>query len=110
MLKSLDDLAALPGNTRVCCAHEYTLSNLKFALAIEPDNEVLQEYVQHCEHLRAHHQPTLPAQLANELQINPFVRSRQPAVIEAVQKFAPQTSLHEAAIFSNLRLWKNEFK
>ncbi len=110
MLQSLDQLAALPGNTRVCSAHEYTLSNLKFAVAVEPHNLDLQQYKVHCEKLRANLLPTLPAQLAKELQINPFLRSRHPDVIDAVKQFAPNTSLHEAEIFGNLRLWKNEFK
>lgn len=110
MLQSMDQLAALPGNSRVCCAHEYTLSNLKFAVAVEPHNRDLQHYQAHCEQLRANLIPTLPAQLAKELQINPFLRSRHPDVIEAVQRFAPNTPLHEAEIFGNLRLWKNEFK
>lgn len=110
MLKSLTQLAALPGNTRVCCAHEYTLSNLKFAKAVEPANLSLQKYIAHCEHLRAQNLPTLPAKLANELQINPFLRTRQASVIEAVKKFAPQSSSKEVDIFANLRQWKNECK
>jgi len=100
----------LPPQTRVCCAHEYTLSNLKFAMAVEPHNESLHRYKAHCEELRAHNIPTLPAVLATELEINPFLRSRQRTVIDAVQKFAPTSSLEEADIFGNLRLWKNEFK
>jgi hydroxyacylglutathione hydrolase len=110
MLKAMDTLAALPGNTRVCCAHEYTLSNLKFALAVEPDNVALKNHAQHCAQLRSQNLPTLPAQLANELNINPFLRSRHPAVIRAVKAFAPQTSNQEVDIFANLRAWKNDFK
>jgi hydroxyacylglutathione hydrolase len=110
MLHSLDQLSELPPQTRVCCAHEYTLSNLKFAMAVEPHNESLHRYKAHCEELRAHNIPTLPAVLATELEINPFLRSRQRTVIDAVQKFAPTSSLEEADIFGNLRLWKNEFK
>lgn len=110
MLKSLDQFAALPSQTRVCCAHEYTLSNLKFAMAVEPHNEALMAYNAHCTSLRQQQRPTLPSNLAKELEINPFLRTRQPAVIDAVQKFAPHTSTQEAEIFGNLRLWKNEFK
>ena len=110
MLQSLDQLAALPHNTRVCCAHEYTLSNLKFALAVEPLNTDLIDYTAHCQSLRSQQLPTLPAMLSKELEINPFLRTRHRSVIEAVQKFAPHTSLQEADIFGNLRLWKNEFK
>ena len=110
MLHSLDQIAALPHDTRVCCAHEYTLSNLKFALAVEPHNADLIAYHAHCVNLRNQHQSTLPAVLGKELEINPFLRTRQRQVIESVQKFAPNTSTQEAEIFANLRLWKNEFK
>jgi len=109
MLDSLDRLAALPGNTRVCCTHEYTLSNLKFALAVEPDNTALQAYTAHCQALRAHQQPTLPSTLALELQINPFLRSRQTTVQHAVQAWQT-TPDDDVAVFAALRQWKNEFK
>ncbi|MBX9870957.1 MAG: hydroxyacylglutathione hydrolase [Burkholderiaceae bacterium] len=108
MLASLDKLAALPGPTRVCCAHEYTLSNLRFARAVEPDNAALQPYTQHCESLRARQQPTLPSTLAVERDINPFLRTREPAIVQAVQ---PRAQAHdEAGIFAALRLWKNDFR
>jgi hydroxyacylglutathione hydrolase len=109
MLASLDRLAALPGNTRVCCAHEYTLSNLRFARAVEPDNAPLQQYSQQCEALRARQQPTLPSTIAVERDINPFLRSRQPGVARAVQARAP-TARDEVAVFAALREWKNQFK
>ena len=106
MLASLDRLAALPGNTRVCAAHEYTLSNLRFARAVEPGNHELAEYLAHCEQLRAQGQPTLPAVLATELAINPFLRSRQPEVVASVQAQDP-TARDEVAVFAALREWKN---
>lgn len=108
MLASLDKLAALPGPTRVCCAHEYTLSNLRFARAVEPGNAALRQYTQHCESLRARQQPTLPSTLAVERDINPFLRTREPAIVQAVQ---PRAQAHdEAGIFAALRLWKNDFR
>ena len=108
MLASLDALAALPANTRVCCAHEYTLSNLRFARAVDGGNTELQEYERHCQHLRAQNQPTLPATLGTELAINPFLRSRTAAVTQAVQAHDP--SAHgEVAVFAALREWKNNF-
>jgi hydroxyacylglutathione hydrolase len=110
MLKAMDTLMLLPAKTRVCCAHEYTLSNLKFALAVEPDNLALQAYIRRCQDLRAQNLPTLPSQLDTELQINPFLRSRQRTVIEAVKAFAPQTTHQEVDIFANLRAWKNDYK
>ena len=111
MLDSLDRLAALPGNTRVCCTHEYTLSNLKFARAVEPGNAVLLHYSSQCEALRAQNQPTLPSQMALERDINPFLRVRQSPVAQAAQGYDAQVSLDDAvAVLAALRQWKNEFR
>jgi len=110
MLSSLDKLAQLPPATVVCAAHEYTLSNLKFARAVEPGNADLIQYERDCQQLRAQHQPTLPSTLALELQINPFLRSRQPAVVQAVQAHDPQAHRDETSVFAALRQWKNDYK
>jgi hydroxyacylglutathione hydrolase len=109
----LDLLAALPSNTRICCAHEYTLSNLRFAAAVEPHNTALQTYTAHCQSLRAQGLPTLPAQLGTELQINPFLRTRHPDVQQAVAHHAglsQTTRTDDVAVFAALRQWKNDFK
>lgn len=111
MLDSLDRLAALPGNTRVCCTHEYTLSNLKFARAVEPGNAALLHYSSQCEALRAQNQPTLPSQMALERDINPFLRVRQGQVAQAAQGYDAQVPLDDAvAVLAALRQWKNEFR
>ena len=111
MLDSLDRLAALPGNTRVCCTHEYTLSNLKFARAVEPGNAALLHYSSQCEALRAQNQPTLPSQMALERDINPFLRVRQGPVAQAAQGYDAQVPLDDAvAVLAALRHWKNEFR
>ena len=111
MLDSLDRLAALPGNTRVCCTHEYTLSNLKFARAVEPGNAALLHYSSQCEALRAQNQPTLPSQMALERDINPFLRVRQSPVAQAAQGYDAQVSLDDAvAVLAALRQWKIEFR
>ncbi len=113
MLTSLDALAALPDETRICCAHEYTLSNLRFALAVEPDNTDLQVYASQCQQLRAKGQPTLPAQLGNELRINPFLRARHPVVRQAVAlhaQLSTQEQQNDVTVFAALRQWKNDFK
>ena len=113
MLASLDSLAALPANTQVCCAHEYTLSNLRFALTVEPSNTDLQTYMAHCQQLRAQYTPTLPAQLGTELQINPFLRARHPEVRHAVAQHAGLSALEQTddvAVFAALREWKNDFR
>jgi hydroxyacylglutathione hydrolase len=75
----------LPGTTRICCAHEYTLSNLKFALQVEPDNGELQRFAGHCQSLRAQGLPTLPTTLSVERAINPFLRCTQPGVVASVR-------------------------
>ncbi len=110
MLNSLDMLAALPGDTRVCCTHEYTLSNLKFARAVEPGNAKLLHYSSQCAALRANHQPTLPSQIALERDINPFLRVRQSAVAQAAHGYDAQVNQADAvAVLAALRQWKNEF-
>lgn len=110
MQASLDALAALPGDTLVCCAHEYTISNLRFAQAVEPNNPELAQYLEHCQKLRAHGQPTLPSTLQTELAINPFMRSRAADVIAAAVHHDPQTRPGEpASVLAALRQWKNVF-
>ncbi len=109
MLASLDALAALPAATRVCCAHEYTLGNLRFAAAVEPGNEALADHARHCQDLRAQGRPTLPSTLGIERAINPFLRSREPAVTQAVRAQAA-TATDEVTVFAALREWKNHFR
>ncbi|MFN7152437.1 MAG: hydroxyacylglutathione hydrolase [Acidovorax sp.] len=111
MLDSLDQLSALPGDTRVCCTHEYTLSNLKFARAVEPGNAALLHYSSSCEALRAQNLPTLPSQMALERDINPFLRVRQTAVAQAARGYDAQVHQDDAvAVLAALRQWKNEFR
>ncbi|MBX3587660.1 MAG: hydroxyacylglutathione hydrolase [Ramlibacter sp.] len=109
MLASLDALAGLPGDTRVCCTHEYTLANLRFARAVEPDNAELAAYSRRCEALRERGEPTLPSTLSLELQINPFLRSREPGVVRAARGFDKQAG-DETSVFAAIRQWKNEFR
>lgn len=109
MLASLDALAALPADTWVCCAHEYTLGNLAFACAVDPANEALHNYAVTARERRATQQPTLPSTLRLERQINPFLRTREEAIIHAAQGFDP-TASEAAEVFAALRTWKNEFR
>jgi len=110
MQTSLDALAALPHDTLVCCAHEYTLSNLRFAQAVEPDNVQLAQYLHQCQRLRAAGQATLPATLATERAINPFLRTRHAGVVAAARRFDAQVQAHEpASVLAALRQWKNTF-
>lgn len=109
MQASLARLMALPGDTRVCCAHEYTLSNLRFARAVEPGNADTQAYEAACQAKRAQHEPTLPATLAQEQRINPFVRWQAPAVIDAARAHGAPSD-DPVAVFAAIRQWKNEFR
>jgi len=108
MHASLSRLAALPGETRVCCAHEYTESNLRFARAVEPGNAALADYSASCRQLRADGQPTLPSTIARERAINPFMRCDAADVISAAAaRGAADRS--GPAVLGALREWKNHF-
>jgi hydroxyacylglutathione hydrolase len=114
MSASLALLAALPGDTQVCCTHEYTLSNLKFAAAVEPDNADVLHHLRHCTALRQAGAPTLPSNIALERRINPFLRCTEPAVIAAAcnqgaQAIAPMAPGDAVAVLAVLREWKNRF-
>jgi hydroxyacylglutathione hydrolase len=109
MHASLQALAALPADTRVCCAHEYTLSNLRFAAAVEPGNAALQAYTLHCQGQRAQGLPTLPSTIGTELAINPFLRCTQAEVIESARRQVG-TVTGPVEVFATLRAWKNEFR
>lgn len=105
---SLQKIQTLPDNTQLCCAHEYTLSNLRFAKHIEPNNADVDNYTLHCQQLRQAGQPTLPAQLGLEKAINPFLRLHIPAVQQAAKQHTPAADTPQA-IFAALRNWKNQF-
>jgi hydroxyacylglutathione hydrolase len=79
MFASLRTLAALPADTLVCCGHEYTQSNARFALTVEPGNAALRARTEEVARLRAAGLPTLPSRLADELAANPFVRAESAA-------------------------------
>jgi len=108
MLASLTRLAALPEATRVCCAHEYTLGSLRFALAVEPDNTDLQAYQAHARTLRQQLLPTLPSSIGLEKAVNPFLRTHLPKVAHAVQQIDPNAD-DPVAVFAALRTWKDKF-
>lgn len=108
MAASLAALAALPPDTGVYCAHEYTLSNLRFALAVEPDNAALQRRREECGLLRERGEPTVPSTLATELATNPFLRCGQPEVVAAARRHQP-TASDPVAVFAALRAWKDRF-
>lgn len=108
MAASLDRLAALPGDTTVHCAHEYTEQNLRFALAVEPDNPLLRRRVETVAALRARGLPSVPSTLAEERATNPFLRCGEPAVIAAARIRAPDAA-DPVTVFAALREWRNGF-
>ncbi len=110
MAASLARLAAGPDDTQVCCTHEYTLSNLRFAAAVEPDNRDIAQHTLDCQALRQAGRPTLPSTLALEKLINPFLRCQQPAVVAAAQRMGPLNDAGDSvAVLAALREWKNRF-
>ncbi len=107
MHRSLQALAGLPGNTRVCCAHEYTLSNLRFAAVIEPDNPDITAHTRWCQDKRMQGQSTLPSSIDLEKRINPFLRVQVPSVRAAAMGYDPHTPDNPVGVLSTLRQWKN---
>jgi hydroxyacylglutathione hydrolase len=110
MLGSLDALQALPSDTAVYCAHEYTASNLRFALAVEPVNADLVAHADRVRELRAQDRPTVPSTLGLERRINPFLRTRLPAVRAAAERRAGRPLNSDPDVFAAVRQWKNEFR
>ncbi|MEH8017866.1 hydroxyacylglutathione hydrolase [Rheinheimera muenzenbergensis] len=103
MWQSLTLLQSLPDDTLVYCSHEYTLANIRFALTVEPNNQDLLEYAALCQTLRQQSQPTLPALLAKEKQVNPFLRCNN----KDLQQAWRQGSALE--LFTAIRRAKDQF-
>lgn len=110
MRASLAKLAALPGETRVYCAHEYTLSNLKFARAVEPGNAALAAREARETQRRAHGEPTVPSALADERDTNPFLRESAPEVVASATRHAGRALAGPDEVFAAVREWKNVFR
>ncbi|MFA6015348.1 MAG: hydroxyacylglutathione hydrolase [Gallionellaceae bacterium] len=108
---SLQKLANLPDKTQVYCAHEYTESNVRFALLCEPDNAQLQQRQRDVRVLREHGKPTLPSDIALEKATNPFLRCNTPQIIASIAHHFELTSLptNEIAVFAALRTWRDHF-
>lgn len=110
MLASLSKLAALPGDTLVYCGHEYTLANLRFALAVEPGNRALHERERREQDKRDRGLPTVPARMDEERATNPFLRAAEPAVYAAAAARAGRPLVDVVDAFATLREWKNGFQ
>lgn len=109
MHDALTRLMRLPEDTRVYCGHEYTVSNVRFARAVEPDNAALRELEERAKQLREKDLPTLPSTIAQEKATNPFVRVREPAVAAAASKHAGRPLADPVAVLGEVREWKNSF-
>ncbi len=107
MYESLKKIAALPKNTLVYCAHEYTLANLKFAMKVEPGNADIRTRLFEAKRSWAHGQPTVPSTLELELRTNPFLRCRTGNVIVAAENFAERRLTTQQDVFAVLRYWKD---
>ena len=110
MLTSLGRLAALPPDTLVYCAHEYTLSNLRFASAVEPASSPVAERLAEAERRRAESLPTVPSTIAIEAASNPFLRTAQAAVRASAQSRLGHPPADEVECFAAIREWKNVFR
>ncbi len=109
MLDSLRQLAALPADTQVYCAHEYTLGNLHFALAVEPDNPDIRQRLAEVTRLRQAGRISLPSSLSAERATNPFLRCQQASVRQAARVRGAAGNASETEIFTTLRAWKDHF-
>ena len=109
MRRSVASLAALPGETKVYCGHEYTAANIEFALAADSENLELQKRRRETAALRGKSLPTVPFTIAAEKASNPFVRLGEPAIIAAAETRAGGKLKDETAVFTALRKWKDNF-
>jgi hydroxyacylglutathione hydrolase len=109
MVGSLSKLAALPAQTRVYCAHEYTLANLRFARAVEPGNAALADRQARDSARRDRGEPTVPSTIGDELATNPFLRWDAPCVVAAAERHAGHALPDRVAVFAEIREWKNRF-
>lgn len=109
MHDSLAKFMRLPDDTRVYCTHEYTLSNIKFARAADPDNADLQAWEARARALREVDTPTVPTTIALERATNPFVRCGTQGVATAASRHAGKTLAEPVAVLAAIREWKNSF-
>ena len=109
MHAALIKLTALPDRTRVYCGHEYTLSNIRFALAAEPGNPLLVEWEREAAAQRERGEVTLPSTIAREKAANPFVRCDQAGVIATASRRAGRPLTDAVSVLAEIRDWKNNF-
>jgi hydroxyacylglutathione hydrolase len=110
MVGSLAKLAQLPAETLVYCGHEYTVSNLKFELAVEPGNAEATRYLEECSARRARDEATLPSSIRRERNVNPFLRCDQQSVKQAAEGKAGRRLQNDTEVFAVIRQWKDSFR
>lgn len=110
MYSSLMKIFALPEETQIYCAHEYTATNLKFALQIEPENLNLLKRVKEVDEMREKKLPSLPSTLALEKKINPFLRCSTENIITTAQTHIKHTLKNPVDVFAVIRKWKDNFQ
>ena len=109
MYLSLQKFAQLPNETLVCCAHEYTLSNIKFAQHIEPMNHDLSVWAQTAKNMRSESIPTVPTTIGFEKKVNPFMRCNEPSMIKNIQKHSETPLQSSADVLAVIRKMKDSF-
>ncbi len=109
MHASLARLAALPADTDIYCAHEYTQANLRFAAIVEPGNDAITQRSAEAAQLRSRELATVPSTLAAELATNPFLRWDAPTVVAAAQARLGRTPAGPAEVFAAIREWRNRY-
>jgi len=109
MFASLSKLTALPADTAVYCTHEYTMANIAFAEAVEPNNQALIDYKRWVNQQRAENTPTLPSNIQRELDVNPFLRCHSAELVANVSQNMGAMLASEQEIFASLRSWKDNF-
>jgi hydroxyacylglutathione hydrolase len=109
MSSSLAKFMALSPETLVYCTHEYTLSNIRFALAVEPNNQALQAWAKSAQQLRQQNEPTVPTTIAHEIRVNPFMRCDQEAVCAVAEQRAGKKLNSPAEVLAVIRAWKDGF-
>lgn len=110
MLASLNRLAALPDGTVVCCGHEYTEANGRFATVAEPDNDSRERHLDRVRSLRAEGRPSLPSTIAIERACNPFLRVDEPGLRQSLTRHLGRAPRDRIEAFAELRAWKDQFR
>lgn len=109
MQQAMDYFRTLPDDTEIYCTHEYSLSNLAFAAAVEPDNADIGASIERCRALRASDQPTLPSHIGTEKRINPFMRTAVASVRESAGRHAGKSLSDATETLAVIREWKNHY-